>query len=137
MAANDLTITAANVLSSGAGRSVIAGATVTRGMPVYKDTADNNEYKPCINSSAAAALCDGIALNDAGNGQPLTISSDGDTITIGATLAIGSHYVVSDVSGKITLDTDLSTGMRCTSLGMAVTTTTFVQNIQVGGTVHA
>ena len=83
-----LSITAANVLS-GSGATIergTAGATITAGQVVYRDTADG-KYKLADADSATALARDprGIALNGASNGQPLAIIRAGD-VTIGATM---------------------------------------------------
>ena len=67
----DLTITAANVaLESGTQATGTAGATITQGQPLYKDSTDSNHLKPTDADVAASAACVGIALSAASDGQP-------------------------------------------------------------------
>ncbi len=127
----DLTITAANVLA-GAGAAVsrgVAGATVTAGQAVYLDTSDG-KWKLADNNSATAAVRspDGIALNGASNGQPLSVLTAGP-ITIGAALTAGVAYYLSDTPGGICPVADLATGEYPTVIGIATSTT--VLNVQI------
>lgn len=102
-------------------------------MPVYKDEADSNTYKACRANAAATAVCAGIALNSASDGQPLTIQTSGQ-INLGATLVLGETYSVSDaVAGEIIPNSDLGAADYVTNLGIAVTTALFELNIQVSG----
>jgi len=136
----ELTITAASVLSSTPSywRDVTAGATVTRGQPVYKDTADSDEYKPAINTASASAAAEGIALNDADDGQPLKITTAGDTITIGATVdPEAGSYVVASTAGKIELVTDLASTEYITYIGEATSTTQIKLTFNATGVQHA
>ena len=121
----DVSITAASVDNSANGvlETVTAGATVTRGQPVYKDSADSNEYKPAqATSTKYAAL--GIAMTDAGDGQPLVICRKDASFTIGGTVAVGVVYAVSATAGGIAPIGDLTTGDYTTVLGVGLTTST-------------
>ena len=76
----DLTITAASVVA-GEGASVkqgTAGATITAGKAVYRDGADG-KYKLADSNGATATIrgVDGIALNGASDGQPVSILTAG------------------------------------------------------------
>lgn len=122
----DLSILAANVIpSSGATiRLVKAGATVTRGMTVYKDTGDANEYKPSdANGASPSNTVDGIALADADDGQYLPILIKDPALKIGATVAVGTAYVASATLGGIAPIADAVTGWRNTIIGIGVSTT--------------
>lgn len=119
----DLSITAANVslAAGGAMMQVTAGGAVTRGQPVRKDTADNR-YVPAQGNSIAGAAVVGVALNDAADGQPLTVAVSGD-LTIGATLSDGQVYVVSAASaGGIAPVTDLVSTNVASVVGVATST---------------
>lgn len=120
----DISITAASVVAASSGRTkqVTAGGTVTRGMPVYKDTSDNNEYKACDANAQASSICDGIALNDAADGQPLTVCEEGN-ITYNAVLTKGEIYCVSENAGGICPEADVGSGEYMTVLGVATSTT--------------
>lgn len=135
----DLTITATDVVPSAGARikTVTAGATVTRGMPVYKDTGDNNEYKPTdANGVAPANTIDGIALADADDGQSLPICQKDDALAIGSTVGIGDVYVASATPGGIAPVADAASGWFVTIVGVAVSTTelkvNFVDKLDAG-----
>ena len=97
------------------------GATVAAGKPVYFDEADE-KYKLCDCNSGTAAVRDfrGIALQSGSDGQPAKIQTGG-TINLGATLAVGMFYVVSDTAGEIMPVTDLSSGEYPILIGGAIT----------------
>jgi len=112
--------------------TVTAGATLTAGMPVYKDTADANEHKAGDNDVAASAEIEGVTLNGASDGQPVEIQTDG-TIAIGATVTIGETYVLSSTSGKIAPVGDLASDDYVTHIGVGVTTARIELNIKAFG----
>ena len=117
---------------AGAGAAVsrgVAGATVTAGQAVYLDTSDG-KWKLADNNSATAAVRspDGIALNGASNGQPLSVLTAGP-ITIGAALTAGVAYYLSNTPGGICPVADLATGEYPTVIGIATSTT--VLNVQI------
>lgn len=124
--AGDITVTAANVLAgSGATlKTVVAGATVSAGVSLYKDPADD-KYKLAYagsDSTADQRACDGIALGGASDGQPLVIvePSGGGNIDLGATLDVGHAYVVSPAGeGGIAPISDLATGDFPIIIGIA------------------
>lgn len=135
----ELVQTAANVVPGANARKiyVTAGGNITAGMPVYRDNADDNKYKAAIGTSAAAAAAAGIALNAAGDGQPLTVQTSGD-INIGATLTAAEPYCVSDATaGKIRPLSELGVGDFPTFLGCATTTSNLKLDIQAGGVAKA
>jgi hypothetical protein len=127
----DLVITAANV-KPGTGMNpnsqYKSGATITQGQCVYLDT--NNLWQlakadTLIHSGQGVSV--GIALNSALLNQPLSVGliAPGGSpcqINLGATLAIGTVYVVAaDTAGAIAPISDLSTGNIVTILGIATT----------------
>ena len=122
----DLTITAANVKPSGQAtqlQQVQFGATVTPGQPVYRAVASPNRYFPCdADLSAAAANCAGICVIGGGDGDFGYIVPPGGTIDLGAVMAQGMAYYVSDTAGGIKPQADLGTGDFITYLGNATTT---------------
>lgn len=131
----DLTITAASVVpSTGATfKDGVAGANIVQGQPVYEDIADGKKWKPCdSNVSAAAAAAIGIALNAASLDQPVRIQNAGD-INLGATLAIGTIYVVSNNAGGIAPSADGATGWYTTILGIAKTTAILTMSLKASG----
>jgi hypothetical protein len=131
----DISITAASVLpgteSEGAQfEAGIAGAAITAGQALYLDSstgtyklADNND------TSAALAVVRGIALHAAASGQPIKLQTRGP-ITIGATVASGSVYVLSATAGGIAPVADLATGNRCTILAVGMNGSTTRVNLQ-------
>ena len=130
----DLTITATSVIP-GADAQITrgtAGATITAGMVVYKDTAASDVLKAAdANASALTAVVAGIALNGGSTGQTILYQTAG-LITIGATVAAGKPYVLSATAGLVAAGADLTTGWYASYLGYA--TTTAVINIQINNT---
>lgn len=108
----DIVVTAANV-AHGANALIkvgTAGATITAGQPVYLDSA-TGKYKLADNNlSAAAANAIGIALNGCSDGQPIQVVYDDDDFTPGATLTLGTIYVLSATAGGIAPSADLASG---------------------------
>lgn len=130
-----LSITAANVIA-GAGATIergTAGATITAGQVVYRDTADG-KYKIADADSATALARDprGIALNGASNGQPLAIIRAGD-VTIGATMTAGLAYYLSPTPGEIGVVGDVLSGDDPIIIGQAKTTTILTVKISDPG----
>lgn len=131
----DLTITAANVISQ-PGATVAhgtAGAAATAGQAVYLDGATHT-YKLADNNSATAAARepDGFALHAAAIGQPLAVHERGPLV-IGATLAPGVAYYLSDTPGGICPVADLATGEYPSVVGIATSTTVLNVKIQSAG----
>ena len=120
----DITVTAGSVVA-GADASFgtgTAGATITAGQPLYIDTANSNVLKTAdANASLLTSTVAGIALHAASTGQPIKYQTSG-LITIGATVAVGTIYVVSDTAGGIMPAADLSTGEYVAIIGVATTT---------------
>jgi hypothetical protein len=122
----DLTVTAASVLK-GTGaitETLIAGAAITAGQSVYKDTSDSNKAKlaDADSATAAARTYYGTALNGASTGQPVVVQTGGP-ITIGATVAVGVAYYLSDTAGGICPFADLESGDYPTIIGIGISTT--------------
>jgi len=139
----DVTITAANVLASVNAKknTVVAGATITAGQPVYLDSAASNRAKLAdANASAATSNVVGIALHGAADGQPLTYAYEDDDFTPGFTLSLSGIaddgvYVLSGTAGAIAPVTDLAAGMYPVLLHVAKSTTKSVLKIMRGGAV--
>lgn len=132
----DVSITAANCKATGTAtvsHGNVAGATITAGQTVYKD-ATTGKYKlsDCDSATAADKDCDGIALNGASDGQPLSVVSKG-TVTVGGTLVAGTVYVASATAGGIAPLADLTTGDDEIVLGVATSTTVLDLDINVTG----
>lgn len=131
----DLSITAANVVSgSGATRVTgTAGASITAGQVVYRDSSDG-KYKlaDCDSATAAVRSPAGIALHAAASGQPLTIQTAGP-ITIGATVAASVAYYLSPTAGGICPVADLASGDYAVIIGLGTSTTEIDIDIQEAG----
>jgi len=109
------------LLVSGSVEHGTSGASITAGMPVYKDASDSNKIKIAdANDTAAKAAAVGIALNGASAGQPVAYQTAG-VINLGATLTVGTIYCVSDTAGSIMPHGDLSAGEYVSVLGTAIT----------------
>lgn len=119
--------TAANVAVGSSAtrvRVVQVGEAVTQGMPLRLETADSKYYKSDANASAAAAVCDGIALTPASTNGWVVMALPGAEaqVNIGATLTVGTTYAVSPTAGSIEPLADLTTGSWVTIVGTASTT---------------
>jgi hypothetical protein len=109
----DLVITAAEVLPGTTCKKAhgTAGATITAGQPLYKDSSDSNHLKLAgAASTAAIATCVGISMHAALDGQPLAYCESG-LLTLGATSAVaeGTRLVLSTTAGKLTGDAPITT----------------------------
>lgn len=121
----DLSVTAANVIGLGTTEDGTAGATITAGQLVYKDTTDANKFKLTDSDSATAAVREifGVALNSASSGQPLRVLKGG-IMTLNAVVTVGEIYVASDTAGGIMPEGDLEIGDYVQVLGIGTSTTT-------------
>lgn len=121
----DLTITATSVIQ-GTGAETeqgTAGASITAGQPVYKDSTDSNKLKLCDGDVLLTAACVGISLHAAANGQPLLYQKRG-ILAIGATVAVGQAYYVSLTAGGICPFADLGSGDFPVKIAVGMTTST-------------
>ena len=137
-----LTITASSVQVSGGTKTAVgtAGATITAGQVLYKDTADSNKLKLAdADSTAPLAVVAGIALHGAASGQPiqyLTESGTG-TFTLGSVLTSGLNYFLSGTAGGISPEGDLTTNWRSAYLGVAEDVQTLKVKINNGTAARA
>ena len=118
----DVSVTASGVLpESGAEiQSGYAGATITAGQALYKDSSDSNSLKPAdADDTSAKATVVGIALNSASDGQPVDYQTRGN-IDIGGTVTVGTVYVLSGTAGGICPAADLATGDYTSIIGVGV-----------------
>lgn len=121
----DISITAANVLSTGSAdtETGIAGASVTAGQVVYKEAATGQfKLADADHATAEVRAFYGIALHAAAAGQPLKVHRGGN-ITIGATVVAGTAYYVSDTAGGIKPSADLGAGDEVNLIGHAISAT--------------
>jgi len=127
----DISITAANVVAQSNATIVNgrAGATITAGQMVYKETA-SGKYKLADADSATQEIQEttGMALNGAADGQPLAVCTSGD-VALGAVLTAGARYYLSSAAGAIQPEADLSAGEEINLIGLAKSTT--VLNIRI------
>lgn len=102
----DLTINTAAVSASNQAvirREYPAGATITAGALVYKDT--NNRWQLFdSNAQTGANVTDlrGYALHNSSNTQPLAVATSDPNFGIGATVANGVAYFASNAAGNTT-----------------------------------
>lgn len=131
----DISITAANVLAgtNSTRKHGTSGATITAGQVVYLEDSSNT-WKLADNNSATDAVrtAQGIALNGASSGQPITVLTGGD-ITIGGTLTAGVAYYLSDTPGGICPVADVGSGEYTCLLGMATSTSVLSVAIKYSG----
>jgi hypothetical protein len=124
-------ITAIRPTSNTIFRNVLCGATVSIGQTLVYST--DKYVLADANASAALAAAEGIAFNPSVNNGYVVIIVGGSIILVGATLAVGKTYVVSDTAGGIMPIDDLSSGDYSTILGTASTTTQLDLNIRASG----
>lgn len=133
--ATDLSITVGNVMPAASDtvvRVVRAGETLTAGMPVYRNTSDNEYYKCDADASEAAATCAGITISAGSDGTYCTIVTAG-RLKIGSTVTVGTQYFASDTAGGIMPGVDLDTGDYLTPIGITTDTDEILVDIVVTG----
>lgn len=108
-----------------------AGATITAGQAVYLDSA-TNKYLLSDADAAGKGVVDGIALNGASDGQPIAVQTGG-TINIGATVAVGTSYVLGTTAGAINPNADATSTWVKVHIGVATTTSAIALKIQNSG----
>lgn len=130
----DITITASNVTKGGSNTigSGIAGAAVTAGQAVYKDSNDSNRLKPADADVEASAEAVGVALHGALTGQPLQFVEDGPCV-LGSGVVAGTIYVVGTTAGAISTATSITSGDYVTVLGVGTATSTLELRLLVSG----
>ena len=102
-------------------RIVQYGATIAAGDVLVRSS--GKYVLADANASAALAAAEGIAITPGvDNGWGL-MAFGGPIILVGATLAVGTRYMLSDTAGKIMPDSDVSSGEWSTHLGTGATTT--------------
>lgn len=127
----DLSITATSVVAgvNAAKTTGIAGATITAGQLVYLDASDGRYKLADANGSGTAIKeVQGVALHGAASGQPLTIQRQG-TVTIGATVAVGTIYALSATAGGIAPVADLASGHVVSIVGVGASASAILLGI--------
>lgn len=131
----DLSITAANVVAGSRTqrRSGTAGAAITAGQVVHLSPTTGRYI---LSDADAAGIGDvtefGIALNGAANGQPLEVLTAGD-LTLGAVMAAGTSYYLSDTPGGIAPRGDLGAGDDVILLGTSKSTSVLAVSPIISG----
>lgn len=118
-----ISITAANVASASLTATGVAGTTVTAGQALYLSSSDTRLYLADANDTDATAVFVGIATHGSLAGQPLTYARPTGTIVIGATLVVGSVYVLGTTPGAINPAGDIATSSRTVIIGYATSAT--------------
>lgn len=125
--ATDISITAANVVPSSAaeiGRGT-AGATITAGQLLYKDSSDGYKLKLAdCNASAATTVVVGMALNGASSGQPVAYVIYDPALAIAGSRTIGDIYVLSATAGGVAPASDIASGHYVVVVGVVTSSTT-------------
>jgi hypothetical protein len=126
----DITVTAASVVPGSNATQIqgTAGETITAGMAVYLKSTDTKWWKAQADGTSAESGVGsntlGIALCGASAGQPIVVDvADSTGITIGATVAAGTVYVVSATAGGICPEADITAGQYLSILGVGSSTT--------------
>lgn len=120
----DLSPVAASVAWSGPKDTGIAGGTVVRGNPLYRDTTTNKLSAGDADVVTTAEFA-GFALNDAAANQPVEFGYGEGILTIGGTgVTVGQVYVISTTAGGIAPYSDLASGDFVTYLGVGATSST-------------
>lgn len=135
----DLSITAANVsLTNGVSsvEQVTYGDTITQGLVLYEDTSDSNKYKKSVNNTATLAAAKAIALTPGASGEKGYVVKSGE-IDMGATLAVGMRYFVSNTAGAIAPSADIGTGEYVTLIGIATAAGVLKVNFVASGVASA
>lgn len=134
----DITVTAANVrpFSGATIKEVTAGAAVTAGQIVYKDTTDSNEHKAADAAAAASATIAGMAMTNAGDGEPLLIATGG-YVNPGGTVGVGVVYTCSSNAGGIAPNADLTSGNYVSTFGIGITASKIWLTIHNSGIARA
>jgi hypothetical protein len=115
----DIAITAANFIPSSNANLLpgTAGATLTRGKPLYYDSVAGN-YKPLVLTSTTTDTLAGLACEDAAAGQPILIVTRDPALAIGGTCASGDTIWCSNTGITLTF-ADLVATWRIIVLGVA------------------
>lgn len=112
-------------------RNVVYGATIAAGNTLVKSA--GKSILADADASVALASAEGIAITpgvDTGYG---IIAFSGSVVLVGATLAVGTVYIVSDTPGGIKPIADATAGDYITILGVASTATQLDLNIVATG----
>lgn len=138
----DLSITPANVIAGphAVKKTGRAGAAISIGQALYRAAA-TGDLHPADAGDASPALAEvvGIALSSAAAaGQPVTYAAEDPHFALGATVAVGSAYVLSAAAaGGIAPDADLLAGNHATLIGIGKSATHIILKPLATGAAHA
>jgi hypothetical protein len=120
---SDIAITATAFVPSANATIIqgIAGATLTRGQPVYLDSATGT-YKLYVATSVNTDGLVGLACEDVASGQPMLILTKDPALVLGGTLVNGDT-VWTSLSGLTKTFADLVSTWRIWTVGVATSTT--------------
>ena len=120
---SDIAITATAFIPSANATVIqgIAGATLTRGQPVYLDTVAGT-YKLYVATSVNTDALAGLACEDVAAGQPMLIVVKDPALVLGGTLVIGDT-VWTSLSGLTKTFADLVSTWRIWTAGVATSST--------------
>lgn len=131
-------ITAVRPTSNTDTRTVLYGATISPGQPLYIDTAASNKHKISdANASATAAAAKAIAITPGVDDGYGLVATGGSIILVGTTMVVGETYYVSPTAGSIIAGSELATGDYVTRLGTASSATQLDLSIQATGVQRA
>jgi hypothetical protein len=132
---SDLNFTASDIepAVSATIRQGIAGVKITAGQVVYIDDTDNRRLKLADSSAKASANAAGIAINTAGDKQPIDFVHAGPISTGTAVISVGRVYVLSQTAGGVahTTSTMYASGNYLTVLGVGTATNELTVKLQV------
>lgn len=130
--AADITVTAASVkLVSGPTETGTTAEAVAAGQAVYVTTAGLIGLADADASGKDA--CAGIAINSAASGQPISYAKSGAVVNTGATVVVGTIYVLSATAGGVAPAADLKSTHKTTILGVATTAANIKLSIVASG----
>lgn len=110
-----------------------AGATITAGQWVYRDSSTGNYLLADSNSATAAAHTPrGVALNGGASGQPIAIAKSGP-VTFNAVFTAGVAVYLSDTPGGMCPVADVGSGEYPCVLGLPSSTSVLNVGIQAAG----
>lgn len=128
-----VTITAASIIpaASYAYVDTVAAATITRGQVCYLNSSNQAALAQCDGTATEATIA-GVALNDAGAGQPIRLQNGG-SLGMGTVLTAGVPYCVGTTAGQIVPFADIASTNKVSYLGVASTTSNLVIGINNTG----
>lgn len=134
----DITFTASSVLivAGATVRGGTAGAALTPGMAVYKDSSDSNKIKPADADAEASAAVVGINLDTCATGQPCDYIERGD-LTCGSILSKGVPYFLSTNAGMVADAIATVTTAYTSLIGIAKSATVLAVNLVNSGNTQA